>query len=171
MMEESKEIKSSLLGSSRQTNYNFFDVNGTALYTAISKQTKKNNSISLYGSDGFLIGSITELKSKQKNPFAVKNNEKLIELAMSFRDEPVGVVTNAIWKSKLFLVWDVVNWGAVRIKVGKNQIVRDDATLVAEITTKRINSKNLTFLDIENFEQEKAVVLFALAITAYTNSI
>ena len=41
MMEESKEIKSSLLGSSLQTNYNFFDVNGTALYTAISKQRKR----------------------------------------------------------------------------------------------------------------------------------
>ena len=90
---------------------------------------------------------------------------------MTFKDEPVGVVTNAVWKGKWFLVWDVVNWGAVRVKVGKSQIVRDDATLIAEITTKRINTKNLTFLDIENFEQEKAVVLFALAITAYTNSI
>ena len=171
MMEESRDTKSTLISSSVITTYIFFSVDGTTIYTADSIQAKKRQVITLYDAEGVPIGSITEQKSKKKNPFVVKNSEKLVDLAMSFRDEDVGFVTNAVWKGKWFLTWDVVNWGAVRKKVGINQIVNGDDELIAELTTKTFNSKKLTFLDIENAEQEKAVVLFALAITAYGSSV
>ena len=171
MMEESRDTKKSLIGTSTTASYKLFSVDGTIIYTAESTFTNKRQLVTLYDAAGVPIGCITEQKSKRKNPFAAKNSEKLIDLAMSFRDEEVGFVTNAVWKGKWFLTWDVVNWGAVRKKVGNNRIVTEDDELIAEITTKTFNSRKLTFLDIENAEQEKAVVLFALAIEAYGNSI
>lgn len=171
MMEEFRDKKMSLIGTSTKASYIFFSMDGTTIYTAESTFTNKRQVVTLYDAAGEPIGCIDEQKSKQKNPFAVKNNEKLIDLAMSFRDEQVGFVTNAVWKGKWFLTWDVVNWGAVRKKVGVNRIVTEEDKLIAEITTKTFNSRKLTFLDIENAEQEKAIVLFALAITAYENSV
>ena len=170
MMEESSDTKSSLLGSSITTEYNFFNVDGNALYTANIKQTKRSQIISLYDTSGNIIGSIAEIKSKLKNPFAVKNNEKLIELEVFFKGKAVGFITNAVWKGKWFLTWDIVGWGAIHRKVGINQIVTEDDELIAELTTKTFNSRKLTFLDIEDAERERAVILFALAINAYGNT-
>ena len=170
LMKEAAVEKKTLLNKKPETVYRFVGADGATIYSAVFEQRKKETFITLYDAEGGEIGGIIDGKSKMKNPFAVKNNENIVELEMFFKDEPMGLVTNNVWKGNWFLIWDIVSWGAVRKKVGVKQIVTSDGTLVAEITTRSFNSKKLTFIDIEKRDAEKAAVLFSLAIVAYGDS-
>lgn len=170
LMEESRHANKSFWNSTTEIIYRFVGVNGATVYTAVFEQRKNETYITLYDAEGFQIGGIIDGKIKMKNPFAVKNNENIVELEMFFKEEPMGIVTNNVWKGNWFLIWDIVSWGAVRKKIGVNQIVTSDGKLIAEITTRTFNSNKLTFIDIENHGAEKAAVLFALAIIAYGDS-
>lgn len=82
----------------------------------------------------------------------------------------MGIVTNNVWRGDRFLEWDIVKWSAERKKFSIAQILDVGGNLVAEITKKTIKNTKLTFLDIENHDQETAVVLYALAIVAYDDT-
>ena len=170
LMKEATVEKKTFLNLKTETYYRFVGVNGATIYNAVFEQGKNETFITLYDAEGREIGGIIDGKSKMKNPFAVKNNENIVELEMFFKDEPMGLVTNNVWKGNWFLIWDIVSWGAVRKKIGVNQIVTSNGALIAEITTRTFNSNKLIFIDIEKRDAEKAAVLFVLAIIAYGKS-
>ena len=170
LMKEATVEKKTLLNLKTETFYRFVGVDGATVYNAVFEQKKNETFITLYDAEGRELGGIVDNKSNIKNPFAVKNNENIVELEMFFKDKPMGLVTNNVWKGNWFLIWDIVSWGAVRKKIGVNQIVTSGGALIAEITTRSFNSNKLIFIDIEKHDAEKAAVLFALAIIAYGNS-
>ncbi|MBR3244758.1 MAG: hypothetical protein IKF90_19060 [Parasporobacterium sp.] len=170
LMKEATVEKKTLFNLKTETFYRFVGVDGATVYNAVFEQKKNETFITLYDAEGRELGGIVDNKSNIKNPFAVKNNENIVELEMFFKDKPMGLVTNNVWKGNWFLIWDIVSWGAVRKKIGVNQIVTSGGTLIAEITTRSFNSNKLIFIDIEKHDAEKAAVLFALAIIAYGNS-
>lgn len=170
LMEEAAVEKKTFLNVKTETYYRFVGVSGATVYGAVFEQKRNETFITLYDAEGRELGGIIDNKSNMKNPFAVKNNENIVELEMFFKDKPMGLVTNNVWKGNWFLIWDIVSWGAVRKRIGVNQVVTSGGDLIAEITTKTFNSKKLTFIDIEKHDAEKAAVLFALAIIAYGNS-
>jgi hypothetical protein len=167
MTEQLQESRGVLRGRSRMTVCNFFTISGRTIYVADSCRINRRMVVTLCDDRGVPNGTVTEQQSVHTNPLSLKNNEKLIDLNMSFRDEQVGLVTNAVWRGKWFLMWDVVKWGMIRKRVGVTQIVTEDDKLIAEITTRVFNSKKLTFIDIEDDTREKAVVMFVLAQLAY----
>ena len=169
LMEESRVVRSSFFRLSTIT-YQFIDVSGALVYRAVYEQRKDENFFTLYNAQGNELGGIIDSKLRVKNPFSVKNNENIVELEMFFKDEPMGMVTNNVWKGNWFLIWDIVSWGAVRKKINVNQIVSSQGRLLAEITSRTFNGNKLTFIDIEKKDSEKAVILFALAIIAYEYS-
>lgn len=170
MMEDSRQMKKSFLNSTEEVIYQFVNDDGNILYNAVYEKNKDENFITLYDAYDHEIAGIAQRITKQRNAFAVKSNEKSVDLEMFFKQEAMGTVTNNVWKGDRFLEWDIVKWGAKRKKFGGTLIVGADDSLIAEITSKPINNTPLTFLDVENHDQETAVVLFALAIVAYDDT-